>query len=118
MEIWGIQFLVNLVISSIAISACAAISKKDARLAGFLASMPLSTVLLLAFSYIEGKDAGRTTLLAKSILVGLPLSLMFFIPFFFAERLRLGFWQTYVAGIFFIALSFLIHRAVTGQMSP
>lgn len=110
------SFIFNLVLSSTIISFCTILARKEPRLAGFVISLPLSTMLVLAFSYFRDKDLEKTTLLAKSIFIGLPLSLSFFIPFFFAEKFRLGFWQTYTAGVALIAASYFIHRAVMGTL--
>ena len=69
-------------------------------------------MLVLALKYFQDGDRSGNMALAKSIFLGLPLSLTFFIPFLVADRLRLSFWQTYLAGFFLIGASYFLHRAL------
>jgi hypothetical protein len=80
------MFVLNVVISAGVISLCAWLAGKRPDLAGFIVSLPLSTLLVLALNQIQYGDSAKGTLLAKSILVAIPSTLVFFIPFLLAER--------------------------------
>ncbi len=79
--------VLNIALTSILLSLVLWVSKKNPILGGFILSLPLSTLIVLALSKIQNDDPGNTTLLAKSIFIGVPASLLFFVPFLLAERL-------------------------------
>lgn len=83
-------------------------------LAGFIIALPLASLLALAFSWFEHRDAAASITFAKSILIGVPVSYLFFAPFFVAERFNLGFWGSYLTGIALLGVGFLLHRWITG----
>ena len=55
-------------------------------------------MLVLPLSHIQHGDATATITFAKSILVAIPITFLFFVPLLLAERLGLSFWFAYVAG--------------------
>ena len=89
------------------------LSLKKPTLAGFIIALPLISIIALAFSYLEHRDLDKSIIFAKSILVGVPVSLFFFIPFFFAKTLELKFATTYGLGIMFLVLGFFLHKFIT-----
>ncbi len=88
------------------------LSGKKPELAGFIIVLPIASLLALAFSYVEHKDAAASIAFAKSILIGVPVSWLFFAPFFFADRLGGNFWLCYGVGLALLAVGFFIHRAI------
>ncbi|MGZ6480235.1 MAG: hypothetical protein ACXWQE_13080 [Bdellovibrionales bacterium] len=100
----------NILISSVIISFCAWLSEKRPDLAGFIISLPLSTLLVLALGQLQNGDPERGTLLAKSIFIAIPSTLVFFIPFLLVDKLKLSFWTAYVSGIVLLIAAFFIHR--------
>lgn len=91
---------------------------KRPELAGFIIAMPLMTLLVLPFNFAEYQDPQNTVTFAKSILVAVPLSLTFFIPFLMADKIMAitpdayGFWVVYMSGIFCLAAAYFIHQWV------
>ncbi len=88
------------------------LSNKRPELAGFIVALPLVSMLALLFSYAEFGNAESTVTFAKSILVGIPVSLLFFLPFLVADRLQLGFWTSYVAGVFLLSVGYFLHQII------
>jgi hypothetical protein len=86
------------------------LSGKKPELAGFIIALPIASLLALAFSYVEHKDAAASITFAKSILIGVPVSWLFFAPFFFADKLGGSFWLCYSIGLVFLAAGFFIHK--------
>ena len=88
-------------------------------LAGFIIALPLMTLLVLPFNFAEYQDPANTVTFAKNILVAVPLSLTFFIPFLMADRIMavapegLGFWAVYGAGILCLTAAYFIHEWVS-----
>lgn len=105
-----LQIVFNIFLSATMISFALWVAKTNPILGGFIISLPLSTLIALALSKIQNSDPGNTFLLAKSIFIAVPVSLLFFVPFLFAERFRLSFWASYGTGLVLLVLSFGIHR--------
>ena len=101
--------IAKVVIAAILISFVSWLSGKKTGLAGFLTALPLTTLLALAFSHMEWGDSKQSVEYAKSVFVAVPVSLLFFIPFFFAQRFNLGFWVCYSSGIGLLGVGYFIH---------
>lgn len=110
------EIFFNLTISASVISLVLWISKSNPTLAGFVLSLPISTLIVLALSKFQNKDPGNTFLLAKSVMVGVPASLLFFIPFLFADKLKLNFWSSYMIGFLLLSISYLVHKWLVNQI--
>jgi len=90
---------------------------KKPQLAGFIVALPVASLVALAFSYLEHQDAEASITFAKSILVGVPVSYLFFLPFFFADRLGNSFWLSYITGVALLVIGFFIHRYIMTVLS-
>ncbi|OGQ17665.1 MAG: hypothetical protein A3B70_08065 [Deltaproteobacteria bacterium RIFCSPHIGHO2_02_FULL_40_11] len=106
-------FFLNIFISATAISFCAWLSNKYPVLAGFMIALPLSTLLVLPLSYFQYQDPQNTITLAKSILVALPITFLFFVPFFLSQKFSLSFWACYGLGILFLGIGFVAHKLIS-----
>lgn len=106
-------FAFNLLVSALVISTASWLSRRVPAAAGFLVAMPVASLLVLPLSYREHGDAASSILLAKSIFIAIPVSLTFFLPFLFAGRLGLSFWQAYGLGAAALPVGYLVHRLVT-----
>lgn len=99
-------------VAAAVISFSSWLAGRQPRLAGFLMALPISSMLALAFFQMEYRDPAKATVFAKSILVAVPLSLFFFVPFLFAERLQWPFWALYASGVALLAAGYFAHRAL------
>ena len=77
------SFALKVFFSGLIIAFASWLSVKKPVLAGFIIALPLMSLISIFFSYLEHKDLEKTVTFSKSILVGVPASLTFFIPFFF-----------------------------------
>ena len=109
-------FAFKVLLSSLIISFCSFLANKKPELAGFIVAMPLTTMLVLLFSYGEFQNSEKAVAFAKSIFVGVPLSLLFFIPFLFADRFNLGFIQCYVGGFMLLVFGYFTHGWIMARM--
>jgi len=105
-------FFAKVLFSAVVISFASWLSIKKPVFAGFIIALPLLSILSIAFSYAEHKNLDKTILFAKSILVGIPASLTFFLPFFFAKALGLNFVTTYSLALFFLLIGFIAHKFI------
>ena len=107
-----IIFITKVLFSAVVISFASWLSIKKPVLAGFIIALPLLSILSIAFSYAEHKNLDKTILFAKSIVIGIPASLTFFLPFFFAKSLGLNFVTTYGLALFFLVIGFIAHKFI------
>lgn len=102
-------------LSALVIAFASWLSGKKPALAGFIIALPVGTMLALAFSYAEYNSAEVSVKFAKSILVAVPLTLTFFIPFLLAEKLSFGFWGLYGLGAAFLIAGYFAHDFLMKQ---
>lgn len=106
-------FLTKVLLAAIIISFASWLSGKKPELSGFIIALPIASIIAIAFSYLEHKNTENTVIFAKSILVGVPVSYLFFLPFFFAKSLNMNFWMIYTLGILFLIIGYFIHKHIT-----
>jgi hypothetical protein len=85
---------------------------RNAILAGFIIALPLMSMLAILFSYFQYRDMAKINEFAVSILVAVPLSLTFFIPFVLNKWLKMGFTLTYVLAIGCLAVAYFLHSLI------
>lgn len=100
----------KLFISAVVISFTSWLAGKRPELAGFIIALPIASLLALAFSYAEHRDTAASITFAKSILLAVPASYLFFLPFFVAERFGLGFWACYLIGLVLLGAGYGLHQ--------
>jgi hypothetical protein len=104
--------ILKISVAAVVIAFASWLSAKKPALAGFIVALPLVSLLALVFSYVEHESVEITVTFAKSILVGIPVSLLFFLPFFFADKLGYGFWVSYLMGIILLVMGYFIHQKI------
>jgi hypothetical protein len=102
--------VLNTLISAAVIGVAAWISRRYPVTAGFIIALPLATMLVLPLAYLQHRDAASVFEMAKSILIALPITLLFFIPFLMRDRF--SFWTAYAVGCALLPLGYFVHRAV------
>ena len=85
---------------------------KKPELAGFITALPLVSIIAIAMSYMDHKNLHISSEYAKSIIVAVPVSWLFFAPFFFADKIPFGFWGAWASGLVLLGLGYFIHQAV------
>jgi len=110
-------FIMKAVLSGLVIAFAAWLAGKRPVLAGFIIALPLMSMLAILYSYWEYRDMQKINEFAVSILVAVPLSLAFFIPFLLNKWLKMNFVTTYVAALIFLALAYLIHHLIFKAIS-
>ncbi len=105
-------FIGKIFISSVVIAFCSWLAAKKPELAGFIIALPIATLLALPFSQLECQTQANSVKFAKSIFIGIPVSLLFFVPFLIAEKINLGFWSSYMLGLLLLVVGFMVHKVV------
>ena len=81
-------------------------------LAGFITALPIVSIIAIAFSYMDHKDITITASYARSIIIAVPVSWLFFLPFFFTEKWNMGFWISYGLGLMMLIAGYFIHQYI------
>jgi hypothetical protein len=105
-------FLGKVILAALVIAFASWLSGKKPELSGFIIALPLASILALVFSYLEHKNTESSVIFAKSILVGVPVSYLFFLPFFFAKSLNMNFWLIYILGILLLIIGYFVHKFI------
>jgi len=103
-------FLSKVLISALIIAFVSWLAGKKPVLAGFIVALPLVSMLAIIFSYIEYRDTEKINQFAVSILVALPLTLFFFVPFLLNKWIKLNFSLTYLLGLALLLLAYCVHK--------
>tara|TARA_Y200000002_G_C22370681_1_gene532977 strand:- start:131 stop:466 length:336 start_codon:yes stop_codon:yes gene_type:complete len=106
-------FLSKVLLAALVIAFASWLSGKKPELSGFIIALPIASIIAIAFSYLEHKNTENSVIFAKSILVGVPISYLFFVPFFFAKSLNMNFWLIYGSGLILLLIGYLLHRYIT-----
>ncbi len=106
------NFALNTAIAAITISGCAFLASKNPKLAGFIIALPITSLLTLALHYGSYKDGVQSIEYSKSILMAIPFSLLFFVPFLLSKKLNLSFLQCYITGLIMLALGYMAYSKV------
>jgi hypothetical protein len=102
--------VLNTLVSALVIGVAAWLSRRYPVTAGFVIALPLATLLVLPLAYLQHRDADTAFQMARSILVALPITVLFFIPFLMRDRF--SFWGAYALGCALLPVGYFVHRAI------
>ena len=107
-----IPFIAKVLLSSVILVGASWLAGKNSILAGFIIALPLMSMLAILFSYLQYRDMAKINEFANSILVAVPLSLTFFIPFLLNKWLKMGFTLTYALAVGCLAGAYFLHSLI------
>ncbi len=84
-------FIVKVLVSALVIAAATEVARRDVFWGALLIALPLVSILAMSWLYVETRDNALVTQFAKDIFVLVPVSLVFFLPFWLEDRTRFGF---------------------------
>lgn len=99
------MFVVKLLVSALVIALASEVAKRDAFWGALIVAMPLVSILAMGWLYGETRDNALVTRFARDIVVLAPVSLVFFLPFLFEARTRLGFLPNLILGLALLAVA-------------
>lgn len=106
----NLLFVVKLVLSALVIVVATEVAKRDSFWGALVVALPLTSLLAMSWLYAETRDNELVTRFARDILMLVPVSLLFFLPFLFESRTRFGFVPNLVIGIALLAIGILTLR--------
>jgi hypothetical protein len=98
-------FVVKVVVSALVIAFASELAKRDTFWGAVLVALPLTSILALSWLYAETRDNLQVTRLARDIVLLVPGSLLFFLPFLLESKTRLGFLPNLFFGLTLLALA-------------
>lgn len=105
-------FALKTIVAGLLIAFASWLAGKKPVLAGFIITLPLTSVIAILFSYAEYRDMDKINRFAQSIFVAVPLSLMFFVPFLFNRWVKMNFAVTFLLSILFLGASYYMASAI------
>ena len=106
------DFLLKATVAGTLIALASWLSEKRPDLAGFIIALPLTSIIALTISQAQTQNSENSIIFAKSIVIGVPLSYLFFLPFFLQHVTRFGFWITFTVGLILLVIAYFIHQYV------
>ncbi len=100
-----IKFVLNGVIAGFVVVAVSEVARRYPRAADVLLAVPLVVFAVYALMYLRAPDLAPIARMARQMLILVPLSLPFFVPLAFAERLHLTFWPAFAMGLALVTAS-------------
>ena len=74
-------FVLKTCIAGLIIAFSSWLAGQNPRIAGFIIALPMASLIAIAFVYFEHNNIEKTVLYAKSILIAVPVSYLFFLLF-------------------------------------
>jgi len=105
-------FILKIFISAFLIAFASWLAGKKPVLAGFIIALPLASMLAILFAYFEHHDMDKLNKFATSIVVAVPLSLSFFLPFLMNKWFKFNFAYSYILGIALLTCAYFIHSTL------
>ena len=106
-------FTLKALVAGLIIAFSSWLAGQNPRMAGFIIALPMASLIAIAFVFFEHNSVEKTVLYAKSILVAVPVSYLFFLPFFFAKQFSMNFWMIYGLGIILLVIGYFVHKYLT-----
>jgi hypothetical protein len=108
------RLVANLLISAAVIAFATWLSKRHPDTAGFVTALPITTMLVLVLGRADGIELAQQAAFARSLILAIPLSASFLVPFVVAPRVGLSFWTAFAAGIVMLGAGYALHRTIVG----
>jgi hypothetical protein len=96
---------VNGALAGFVVVAVSEIARRSPRVADVILAVPLVVFAVYAVMYVRDPDLAPIARMARQMLVLVPLSLTFFVPVAFADRLHLTFWPAFAIGLALVTAS-------------
>jgi hypothetical protein len=102
--------LINIGVSAALIAFAACLSGRYPSAAGFFVALPVATLLVLPMAHVEHDDAAQLQKFALSILIAVPVVMLFLVPLLVAHRYGLSFWLSYALAALWLVPGYFLHR--------
>jgi hypothetical protein len=98
-------FVAKVAVSALVIVAATEVAKRSPFWGALLIALPLTSVLAMSWLYAETRDNALLTQFARDIFVLVPVSLVFFLPFWLEKKTQFGFIANMLLGFVLLAVA-------------
>lgn len=107
-------FLAKVLVSAAIIGVATEVAKRYPFWGAVIVALPLTSILAMSWLYLDTRNNELLAQFARDILVLLPVSLLFFLPFLIEKRTGAGFMVNMIVGLALLALGvWLLRRTVS-----
>ncbi len=99
------RLVANGLLAGFIVVAVGEVARRYPRVADVILAVPLVVFAVYAVMYQQNPDLAPISRMARQMLVLVPLSLPFFLPLAFADRLHLAFWPAFAIGLALVTVS-------------
>ena len=99
------RLVANGLLAGFIVVAVGEVARRYPRVADVILAVPLVVFAVYAVMYLQTPDLAPISRMARQMLVLVPLSLPFFVPLAFADRLHLAFWPAFAIGLALVTVS-------------
>ena len=103
-------FIVKVLVSALVIAAATEVAKRHPFWGAVIIALPLTSILAMSWLYAETRDNALLTQFARDIFVIVPVSLVFFLPFWLEKKTQFGFLANLLLGLGLLAAAVLALR--------
>ncbi len=96
-------FVAKVAVSALVIVAATEVAKRSPFWGALLIALPLTSVLAMSWLYAETRDNALLTQFARDVFVLVPVSLVFFLPFWLEKKTQFGFIVNMLLGLVLLA---------------
>lgn len=96
-------FIAKVLVSALVIAVATEIAKRDTFWGALLVALPLVSILAMSWLYFDTRDNALLTRFARDIFMLVPVSLVFFLPFWLEDRTQFGFVANMALGLALLA---------------
>ncbi|MEQ1868643.1 MAG: hypothetical protein ABL961_01305 [Vicinamibacterales bacterium] len=94
-----LKLIVNGMVAGFVVVGISELAQRYPRVAEVILAVPLVVFAVYAVMYLRTPDLAPISRMARQMLILVPLSLTFFVPLAFADRLHLTFWPAFATGL-------------------
>ena len=106
-------FIVKLVISNLIIVSCVLIGKRLPSLAGLIAAMPLTTLIVMTWLYFDDPASGKNLIkFIEGVLFGIVPTILFFVAVWLCLRRGLPFYASILTSLLVWGTAAVFHQVI------
>ncbi|OGR95623.1 MAG: hypothetical protein A2V88_14245 [Elusimicrobia bacterium RBG_16_66_12] len=110
------HFLVKILATALVVAAASELGKRFAAWGAALASLPLTSILVLSWLYLDTKDAAKVSSLSTSIFWAVLPSLLFFLVLPFLLKRGWGYWPALGVSSAAMFAGYTAYAALLGRL--
>ena len=108
-----LTLVVNGAVAGFIVVAVSEVARRSPRVADVILAVPLVVFAVYAVMYLRTPNLAPISRMARQMLILVPLSLPFFVPLAFADRLHLTFWPAFAIGLALVTVAVTTYLWVT-----